>query len=154
MKKIWRSLGKITFWFSRPFWFIYLMIGKRTRVLVIFEDELLVVRGWLGTGKWGLPGGGIHKGEDSIDGAIRELREETSVNLQPIQLKYLGSATSNYSGLRFHYDQYVAVLNERPIIKPRRTEIVEATWIPLNAINENNAEDTTINTLELWNKSG
>ena len=116
------------------------------------DDEVLLVRGWLGDGKWGLPGGGIHKGEDSLTGALRELHEETGIRLKPEQMKFLGSSVASTSGLRFHYDRYAAVLPERPAVKPQRLEIISAEWIPVSKVNEKNADTTTINTLNRWNK--
>jgi 8-oxo-dGTP pyrophosphatase MutT (NUDIX family) len=145
-------IGRISFWCSWPFWLIYLMIGRRTRVIVASGDEVLLVRGWLGDGKWGLPGGGIHKGEDSLTGALRELHEETGIRLRPEQMKFLGSSVARTSGLRFRYDQYAAVLSGRPAIKPQRLEIISAEWIPVSEISARTADITTINTLNRWNK--
>lgn len=58
----------------------YLMRTKRVRLVVKNEqDELLLVQTWLGGGKWGLPGGGVDRGESPEAAALRELYEETGV---------------------------------------------------------------------------
>jgi len=41
--------------------------------------------------RWTNPGGSLNEGEDPLDGAIRELREETGIKVTPSKLKYLGS---------------------------------------------------------------
>jgi len=42
----------------------------------------LVLSGWLNTGEWGLPGGGLHKNEPTVDGLLREVREETGLDVE------------------------------------------------------------------------
>ena len=41
-----------------------------------------VARG-LNAGQWALPGGKLDPGEDAVAGALRELREETALDLPP-----------------------------------------------------------------------
>ena len=60
---------------------------------VIIKDDgaLLLLRstGQKFSGKWDLPGGYIHVGEDPKDGLIREVEEETGVMLvEPIEKLY------------------------------------------------------------------
>ena len=60
---------------------------------VIIKDDgaLLLLRstGQKFSGKWDLPGGHIHVGEDPKDGLIREVEEETGVMLvEPIEKLY------------------------------------------------------------------
>lgn len=49
------------------------------------SDHVLLVQrgGKIGHGQWALPGGFLNRGERFYDGAIRELREETSLSLLP-----------------------------------------------------------------------
>ncbi len=37
-----------------------------------------------GAGRWDLPGGFLHEGEDALDGLRREVREETALELEPL----------------------------------------------------------------------
>jgi 8-oxo-dGTP diphosphatase len=43
-----------------------------------------------GEGLWGLPGGHVENGESLIDAAVRELREEVGVIVQPSHVQPLG----------------------------------------------------------------
>ncbi|MBI1857139.1 NUDIX hydrolase [Candidatus Saccharibacteria bacterium] len=61
---------------------------------MIFEDQILVTKNWMGNGKWSLPGGGLHHGEEPAIGAVREVLEETGIKLKPASLKLLGQETS------------------------------------------------------------
>ena len=61
---------------------VYSYITRRPRVRLIVQNEkkeVLLVQSWLGGKSWGLPGGGVERGEDSMNAAVRELREETTI---------------------------------------------------------------------------
>lgn len=52
----------------------------RARALVRNErGEILLVKSWVGHDKWGLPGGGVNRGESWVAAARRELYEETGI---------------------------------------------------------------------------
>ena len=65
---------------------------KVSKAVIIKEDgALLLLRstGQKFPGKWDLPGGNIHVGEDPKDGLIREVKEETGITLsEPIEKLY------------------------------------------------------------------
>lgn len=128
MKKLWLKIGMLVFWCSWPALWIYLRNSKRTRLLLVCDDEFLVLRGWISSGAWSLPGGGLHKGEDPLKGLAREVKEETGLELtrERVTLLYVGTY-SDY-GFSFTYDCYVAELPVKPIIRLRRGEIVDHTW--------------------------
>ncbi|MEI7682689.1 MAG: NUDIX hydrolase [Candidatus Saccharibacteria bacterium] len=129
-----KSLGTLTFWLVYPALWIYLKIGSRTRVLVIVDDSVLVLKSWLGPGQWGLPGGGLHRGEEPAVGASRELQEETGIKVSPEDLKYLYEGQANIKGLRFRYSCYYLVLTKRPNIKKQALEIAKVAWLPLKSV--------------------
>ena len=63
---------------------IFVKSGGETRVLSILrgKDPFL--------GMWANPGGNIDEGEEPIDAAVRELREETGIKIPKSELKYVG----------------------------------------------------------------
>jgi mutator protein MutT len=66
---------------------------KVSKAVIIKEDGALLLlrsKGEKFPGKWDLPGGHIHVGEDPKDGLVREVKEETGVTLQePIEKLYV-----------------------------------------------------------------
>lgn len=97
-------------------------------MLLVCGDEFLVLRGWLGSGEWGLPGGGLHRGEYSAVGLIREVEEETGLIIRPEQLKYAFEGLYKNRGMRFRYYSYVAVFDNKPSLKRQPREIAEIAW--------------------------
>lgn len=133
MQKTWKAIGISAFWLTWPALWVYLRRGKRTRILIIYKDEFLVLRGWLGAGDWTLPGGGLHKGENSLQGVIREVTEETGLALFEHDILFLQSAVHGNKGLRFSYDSFYVTLKARPHVTVQKGEISAHAWQRLDA---------------------
>jgi 8-oxo-dGTP pyrophosphatase MutT (NUDIX family) len=130
MRRFVLRLGRVLFWLAWPAYWVYLRRGKRTRVLLVAPDgSVLLIKGWMNDGLYSLPGGGLHTGEDSLAGALRETAEETGIQLQPGQLQLLGEAVYSKAGLRYGYVMYAARLPKKvpPILQ--WYEIAEAIWV-------------------------
>lgn len=132
-----------------PALFFYLRRGARTRVLVLAENHVLLVKGWLSDGRWGLPGGGLHAHEEPVAGAIRETFEETGVRLEPASLKNLGSEWRSGKGLKFYCHFFAAELPVRTPLRNQRGEIIAAEWIPIDTIDGLQAKAEVARALEL-----
>lgn len=152
MKKIWIAIGRVAFWASLPLLHVYLKRSRRTRVLVVAGDEILVVRGWLNDGTWSLPGGGLHRGEDPVQGVCRELKEEIGVEATAQSLRLLGTAKQNQHGLSFSYHQFYLPLATLQPLVPQRWEIVEAHFVPISSLNSHNAQTHVLDTLAAWQR--
>ena len=150
MKVIARTIGAVIFYPSWPVLYFYLKFSKRARVVIACGDEVLVVKGWLGDGKWSLPGGGLHDKESPEQAARREVKEEVGVNLQAGQLSVLGEAEYHERGLRYSYYQLAANLADKPALHLQGREIVDAAWIPAQQLTAKNSEKATVETLGLW----
>lgn len=150
MRRLWVLAGRVAFWTAWPLLFVYLLRGERTRVIIRCGKEVLVVRGWLGSGRWILPGGGMHAGEDAVAGAIREVREETSLVLRPEQMRYVGVFNAG-RGLRFRYHLFATELVEKPQLAPQKYEITHMEWMLEDALRTTKtAEGATVDALRTW----
>ena len=115
---MWQLLGTIIFWLAWPFWVVYFRLNpQRSRVLIVSEGKLLLVKSWLGDNSWALPGGGVKDGEENIDSACREVEEEVGLVLKPLQLTACGSYHFRKLGISFKAHFYAVKLNSLP--KPR-----------------------------------
>lgn len=147
--KLVNLLGIGAFWLTWPLLFVYLRIGRRTRVLLVADNKVLVVQTWLGPGKWALPGGGLHQGEDAADGVLRELREETGINLNKTNLRHLGQARLSEYGLSFLCERFVAQVDRQLPIKRQWYEITKAAWIDPQELNTKNSIVDVVDLLEV-----
>jgi 8-oxo-dGTP pyrophosphatase MutT (NUDIX family) len=113
---------------------VYFRLGERTRVLLVDGDEVLLVKTWVGNGKWNLPGGGLHRHEDPAVGAIREVHEETGLALRAAQVTPLGVGVYNAVGIRFRYHVLIATVSKTVRLRRQRREIAQLAWLPVRDI--------------------
>jgi ADP-ribose pyrophosphatase YjhB (NUDIX family) len=127
MRRILEPFSNAAYWLIWPALYFIISGSHRTRVLVILGDKVLVMKNFLGDGRWSLPGGGIHKHEGSTVGAARELAEETAIKLKPGQLKFLGARPCTNRGITYTAHYFVAHLDNTPTTKPN-LEVIQLYW--------------------------
>jgi len=95
-------------------------------ILLNKYDETVVIRGRQ-SGKWSFPKGHGEYRELPLDACIRELREETGIDLKGVMPD---------DEVRFRSGTYfVFFVEERLNINPEDTsEVIEAIWVPLNRL--------------------
>lgn len=116
----------------RLFALLFFMLGrvcfsvKRTRVIVQNEqDEILLVRDWVGGSKWELPGGGVSRHEPPQRAAQRELFEELSITLPGEKFEYITTVKGSYEAFIYKVGiQKTDFSSEHR----NRWEIVDAQW--------------------------
>lgn len=144
------------FYISIPGLYFYLQKDERTRVVVKVDDEILVLKGWYGSNKWMLPGGGMHKGEERAEAAVRELKEETGIVVQPTDLVYVSSGdVSDSYGLKYKYHLFTLLLPAKPQVDISNTEIFSSSWQKPELLTNNKKQvlKATRTTLGVWLKS-
>jgi ADP-ribose pyrophosphatase YjhB (NUDIX family) len=124
--------------------------SKRTRLLVVSGNSIIVTKRWLGEGKWSLPGGGLHREEESLDGALRELHEETGLHLKSDQLRRHSDQIFRCRGLSFNYVLFVAKVGRKLAVKHRPLELTEARWINRFEVSPINAEPDVLQAVASW----
>lgn len=108
----------------------------RTRVFIAVQDEVLVIKNWISSGQWSLPGGGIHPREDPLKGALREVREEIGITLDAhdlIRLTPEPVVISHGIGL-LRTIIFATKLAEKPVVKLRVTEISDMRWVAADTL--------------------
>lgn len=134
--KIWHRIGIIAYKLLLPLIKVYAAHTKpRTRVLIICNNELLLVKNWLSNDRWALPGGGLESGEEPLHAAIREVGEELGISLEPELLEQLGLHQSvGNDGLKSSFYLFAVEVAGKPATMLRKYEIMDARWWSLKAV--------------------
>ncbi len=100
------------------------------------KNEVLMIRTHKWSGKWGIPGGKIKRGEPSLAALRRELKEETGLNVTDIKFILVQDCISSKE---FYRDAHFVLLNYtcKCVAKNPRVvlnaEAQEFQWLPLVA---------------------
>jgi 8-oxo-dGTP pyrophosphatase MutT (NUDIX family) len=140
------------FWIGWPLFYLYFSRSTRTRILLIHNDRLLIVKNWLSSGHWSLPGGGIKRGEDPGIGAVRELYEETAINISATELTPLGKGFTSQYGIGFSFYAYFIILDKEVVTKRELIEVAEMRWEDIKKVRTQNPGNDLLATLELYDK--
>ena len=132
MQKLWGFLGRAVYFVTQTGIRIVVGGSHRTRVLIICDDQCLVLKHWLGDGSWTLPGGGLHKNEDALAGAQREVLEEIGLTIKPSSFIHKGTFEVNDDGFKFSYDLFIVRLNSMPELRLQTIEILQAKWLKIS----------------------
>ncbi len=135
-------IGPIVFWLAWPVSWWFMHGTQRSRVVILFGDTILLQRGTLSTGEWGLPGGGLHKGEDAAIGACREVYEELGIILSADELRPLCVEPTENNGIRYQAHYFLVTLSSEPKMLPS-LEVAENIWMPLQDIMTSNTDAST-----------
>jgi len=149
MRRFLQFVGSVVFVCAWPAFFIYYKLGYgRTRVILLHEGRVLVMKQWISPGKWALPGGGLHRGESAAEGAARELYEETSLRLDPRQLQPVGVGHHRCWGLRYDYHVFITKIGSKSV-RAQRIEVSELEWLELGDLRSSNSSPDTIEALKM-----
>lgn len=144
-----RLSGELAFWIIGPAIKFILRLSLRARMIVSAQDCILVVKPWLGNGKWILPGGGIKRGEEALAAAIREVKEETGVSVLPKDCRELGLRVYTSNGLANKYLLYSTNFSKPLKTVRQKGEIIEVAWINIQDINTDNSNSDVLDALNL-----
>lgn len=114
-------------------------------VVLDAENRILLVRRGKPplAGEWSLPGGALELGERLEDGIRREVREETGLDVEPLEIvavfDHISRADDAPDRVRFHYvlvDYRCRVLGGTLM---SATDVTEARWVRWSELNGHSA---------------
>ena len=101
------------------------------------ENVLIVRRGQPPKmGAWSIPGGGVHLGEDLEEACMREVKEETGLDVKILsEGRVLNRVTRDEWGrVQFHYVLIDFVCRAIGGVLQAASDISEAKWVPLSEV--------------------
>lgn len=126
-------VGRILYFSLFPLLRLHLSFSKNTRAYGAIEHEgkVLIVKNWIGSGRWSFPGGGGHDGEALDETLRREIHEEIGINIDKkmVKLLFKGERKRKIGSKKyviFHINQ-----KEKPSIFINKLEIVDSKWVDI-----------------------
>jgi len=131
-----RYLAQKTFWvIVRPIRACYRFFVRPTykaaKVVVVRDNKILLVRPDYGHRQWTLPGGNLEKGETYEEAAIREVREETGLEVR--DLTFVREYEADHTYFKSLIQSFATEVSDEHFTIDG-IEIKEAAWFPLNQL--------------------
>lgn len=120
--------GRLLYCMLWPVLWFYLPLTRRVRVVVVYDNQVLLVRNWIGSGSWDFPGGGVKYGESAEDAVVREMREELGLHIGDIQKLHSGLIARKKNGLLMRLEYLQAVIDPDETIR-QSWEIAAFKWV-------------------------
>lgn len=148
----WQLLGRIAYWVLWPAIYAYSAITPhRARVIINCGEDILLVKNWLGSNGWAIPGGGLERGEDASAAAVREISEELAISVSPNELIYIGNYTfRGLLGMPSKYVLFSIELAERPDVQAKQDEIMGYAWINYRKIHQEKVHRSATKAIRVW----
>lgn len=101
-------------------------------VVTNLTGDVLLLKHSYGPDVWSLPGGGLRRGEDPLEAARREVREELGIELARIEKVAALEQVLSASPLTVHL--FAGTCDRQP--RPDRREVLEARFFPSHSLPE------------------
>ncbi len=102
---------------------------KSCGCIIINENKVLLVKQT--EGHWGFPKGHVEQGETEVQTAIREVKEETNIDVEVKEDKRYEEEYYPEENIKKQVVYFLAK-NITTNIMPQQSEIQEIKWVPLN----------------------
>jgi NAD+ diphosphatase len=121
----------------RPVWAVTRPELRGAKCIVTRGDEILLVRHTYGDRRrWDVPGGRLHRGEDPADGARREVREETGLEVADLTSLGVLKVPQDFRRDTIHCFRADLDPGAPVVLSLDRSEIREAGWFRRDALPE------------------
>jgi ADP-ribose pyrophosphatase YjhB (NUDIX family) len=128
-------LGKCLYYVIWPIVWFYSPLRLRASAAILVGDEILLVKNWLGSQVYILPGGGKNVSESVKAATTREIKEELGLNIPEAFLEQLTSEpiTQSHRGIITRFHLCAIKLDKKPDIALDK-EIVAADWVHIDSL--------------------
>jgi 8-oxo-dGTP diphosphatase len=113
---------------ARVYWTLFNPLHHGALVALWHEGKILLIRNSY-VDYFSLPGGYVRRGEQPRDAAVRELREEVSLSVDPEQLELRVDETNDWEGRQDHVVIFELCVTDPPRIQVDNREVIAAEFV-------------------------
>lgn len=151
--RIWALIGRFFYQCLKPYIYRRIKQTSRTRILLVRNNEVLLVKNWLGSGHWALPGGGVKRSESPEQAVVREVHEETGVTIKADAVISLGMHTQTI-GTPITYHLFAYDIHGPKSIRYPKREIVAVQWASIDSIAGMHVSQHVSKAASIWKQKG
>jgi len=133
----------------KSYWFIFRPKTKGVKCVVEFQGKILLARLSYAHKLWTFPGGGVNRNESFCNAAIREVKEETGIDVMDV--KEIGEYM-NYKEYKIDTVKCFGAKATNSIIEIDESEIIEAEWFEPEDLPDDRVRQVN-NILKMYNKN-
>ena len=115
----------------RAWWFLTRPESRGVKVILKFDDEVLLAQHSYGHRQWTFPGGGVNSKEEYEAAARREMKEELGIEIK--NLKSIGSYFTNYEYKKVTVECFVVEVDTKQVTTDN-FEIAQVEWFKVNEL--------------------
>jgi len=125
--RCWRAALVVAYAGLRAYWFALRPKTRGVYVALWVEGKLLLIRNSYRS-KFSLPGGAVDRGEEVLDAAVRELREEVGISVEAKALRLAKTYIVDDDYHEDHATFFEIELARIPVVAIDRREVVWAEF--------------------------
>lgn len=131
IQKLRRLLISTVYGFLKGWWFLRRPHTRGAKCVILCDDKVLLVRPAYGHELWMIPGGGVHAQETFLEGAHRELWEETGIKTHLTYFyEYQQSREFKHDSVQCFYGRVGSDIT----VSIDNFEIIDYRWFSQNAL--------------------
>jgi len=133
MDRFWRLAYRLGFRAARLWWRLRRPAHDGAMVAVWLGGRILAVQqSYRSSLSW--PGGGVRRGEEPREAALRELREELGLDVSPADLLLAREMVVDWDFRREHVRVFELRLRAEPVLRIDNREVVAARFVEPQAL--------------------
>jgi 8-oxo-dGTP pyrophosphatase MutT (NUDIX family) len=136
MSKIRAKVGQLIYTITIPARRLYKSDKVRSYGIIEHQEKVLIIKNWIGSGVWSLPGGGSQPGETPVEALKRELNEETGLVIEETSVELIAEGVHTREFGKKRFALFHVPYKNKPSVVINYLEIVEHRWIEKHKLHE------------------